>query len=844
MALLELAFESKESSLSVRRFSVREGMSSLFNISVWARSPDDGIDLESIIGKKAELKVMSGLGFGLGGGARKWTGVCERIALVDTESAGLSTYQVHIAPTLWLLTQRRNHRLFQHLSIPDIADKLFAEWSIEPAWKINRGDYPKLTIRTQYGESDFDFLSRLLEEAGISYFFADDAQKGSVLTLSDAPQSADARAGGPIAYADNPNAAAELEYISQVRFSRDVKPGRVVMQDHDFRRKPEFKLLGATPPSGGVEDKLEQYHYAPGSSLVEMEEKSAKKLDEVMGINLDSLIKKAEDAAGKGVAGLVEKEIGKLKGGIVGDLVGNLAGDLAGNLAGKLAGQIAGALKGQLERLAGDDKGFARHDEKAAQARSTRHLESQRVTRFSIDFTTNAINLGPGTVFSMMGHPRADLGPDKRLLITELMVEGTNDGEWSMVGHALFAAEPYRSPMKTPKPTIQGMQSAVVVGPPGEEIHTDEFGRIRVQFHWDREGGHDDNSSCWMRVSQGWAGAGYGMITIPRVGQEVLVSFLEGDPDLPIVTGTTFSNTSRVPHGLPGHKTRSSWRSSSSPGSDGANEIMMDDAKGKELVYMLAERNMQQLVKKDRGAIVGKTDSTLVGEKYSVHVAQAADPPPASGATGLEMVDKKITFTTGEASITLDGPDITIEAKGKILIKSTGGDVVLKGGPKVKINCSDGPPPDDEPKLILASFKPDAKAPAAAPKKKGGKSGMDVDKATKHLDDNAGSKSKHKCAKYTRQAIEAGGVKLARQEDAKDYGSSLKSAGFDNVANQDSYGSYAPQKGDVVVFQDVPGHSSGHMAMYDGDQWVSDYKQNSIYPANAYKDGDFAIYRP
>jgi hypothetical protein len=144
---------------------------------------------------------------------------------------------------------------------------------------------------------------------------------------------------------------------------------------------------------------------------------------------------------------------------------------------------------------------------------------------------------------------------------------------------------------------------------------------------------------------------------------------------------------------------------------------------------------------------------------------------------------------------------------------------------------------------MLASYTAEQK-PAAAPKKKGGKSGMDVDKAVEHLDDNAGKKSKHKCAKYTRQAIEAGGVTLNRQEDAKDYGSSLEAANFTNVANQDSYGSYSPQKGDVVVFQDVPGHSSGHMAMYDGNQWVSDYKQNSFYPAKAYENGDFNIYRP
>jgi uncharacterized protein involved in type VI secretion and phage assembly len=758
MAQLELTFESKEESLSVRRFAVHEAMSSLFSVSVWARSPDDDIDLESLVGKPAELHITSGLTYAFSGGTRRWTGICQQFEHVDTESTGLSMYHLQIAPTLWLLTQRHNHRLFQHQSIPDIAGKILAEWSIEPAWKIDRGEYPKLELRIQYGESDFAFLSRLLEEAGISYFFAEDREKGSTLVFCDAPQSAEARAGGLLAYVDKPNASAELEYVSRVRISRDVRPGKVTIRDHDFRRKPDFKLLGsASSGSGSIEDKLELYQYRPGAGLVEMEEKAAQKLDQAIGggpggfakklggeikqfaldgavkgiekldakaqkhlhgvagfaeheaaglieagikggvkgivqkaeKDIDGLVQKAEDFADKKVGGLIEKELGGLAGGLVGDLAGDLMGDLAGNIAGKIAGKIASAVKGQLDKLTGDDKGFARHDEKAAMKRSSKMLESLRATKFSINFATNALDLAPGSVFSMLGHPRSNLGMDKRLLVTELMLEGTHDGEWDTMGHAVFADSPYRPPMQTPKPSIQGMQSAVVVGPKGEEIHTDEFGRVRVQFHWDREGQHDEGSSCWMRVSQGWAGAGYGMITNPRVGQEVLVGFLEGDPDLPIVTGTTFSTTLRTPHGLPGHKTRSSWRGSSSPGGDGANEIMMDDAKGKELVYQLAERNMQHVVKKDRGAVVGEVDSILVGKKYSVHVAQGAVPPPKILPTGIEVTDGKITFTTGEASITLEKDTITIRAKKLITIHSEGDDVRIEGGPNVRINCKE-----------------------------------------------------------------------------------------------------------------------------------------------------------
>src|SRR5262249_54276479 len=152
-------------------------------------------------------------------------------------------------------------------------------------------------------------------------------------------------------------------------------------------------------------------------------------------------------------------------------------------------------------------------------------------------YESNAFDLAPGHVFSIDHHPRDDLASGKKLLILEALVEGTTDGEWTLSGEAAFADYPYRPPQKTPRPRISGLQSAIVVGPKGEEIHTDEYGRVRVQFHWDRDGKHDDKSSCWIRVSQGWAGTAFGMITIPRIGQEVLVSFWEGNPDEPVIVG-------------------------------------------------------------------------------------------------------------------------------------------------------------------------------------------------------------------------------------------------------------------------------------------------------------------
>ena len=208
-----------------------------------------------------------------------------------------------------------------------------------------------------------------------------------------------------------------------------------------------------------------------------------------------------------------------------------------------------------------------------------------------------------------------------------------------------------------------------------------------------------------MRVSQGWAGHGFGMITIPRIGHEVLVGFFEGDPDQPVIVGRVYNNTARVPYKLPDNKTKSTWKSDSSPGSGGFNEIMFEDAKGKELIYIQAQKDLHKLVKNNeseqigndrqvtvgnnRTTNVGKVDSLVVGTHHSVQISPPSKDGGGGGGggtpTGLDMIDKKLTYTTGDATLMLDGANVSVEAKGDITIKSTGGDVVILGK-LVKIN--------------------------------------------------------------------------------------------------------------------------------------------------------------
>lgn len=190
-----------------------------------------------------------------------------------------------------------------------------------------------------------------------------------------------------------------------------------------------------------------------------------------------------------------------------------------------------------------------------------RRLDGSRSEALSCAFDTNALDLAPGVVLSMIGHPQRDLGEDRRLLVVASTLTGTVGARLQHHCEAHRADVPYRPLPKTPRPRVMGVESATVVGPAGEEIHTDEFGRVRVHFHWDRESRMDEKSSCWIHVSQSWGGAGYGGVNLPRIGQEVVVDFLGGDPDRPIITGRVYTNLQKVPYSLPASKTQSGWKS-------------------------------------------------------------------------------------------------------------------------------------------------------------------------------------------------------------------------------------------------------------------------------------------
>ena len=535
MASLKLSFASGESSLDVRRFMVTEAISTPFLAEVVARSPNPELNLGSLVGTPAALQIASEYRHALNGGKRLWSGVCAGATQVQAEPTGLSTYRLRIVPNVWLLTQRRGQRIFQHMSIPDIIDELLAQWKVDRRWVIDRQRYPKLEFKIQFGETDYAFMSRLLEEAGIAFVF-DETGERSLLTLGDQLQAAAPRPSAALPYVDNPNQAAQREHVTRVRMGHEVRPGAHTIVDYDFRR-PGLKLLAAGRKATNEEGGYEQFQYRPGSML-------------------------AETSGG---------------------------GDTP----------------------VADDQAVARYLKERGDGEASKVLASHRTGRERVAFDTNVVDLRPGRIFSM-DHPHPELEDTTTLLVTSFRVEGTSDGEWFMGGRAVLAAKPYRPRIRTPKPKLSSVQTAIVVGPRGQEIHTDEFGRVRIHFPWDRDGTVNERSSCWIRPNQGWAGQGFGLINLPRIGQEVLISFLDGDPDQPILVGRTFNAINPVPYKLPDNKTISTQKSNASLGSQGFNEWKYEDRKGEELLYQQAEKNHRKLVKNDQIMTIGHDRRKLV----------------------------------------------------------------------------------------------------------------------------------------------------------------------------------------------------------------------------------------
>ncbi len=567
--------------LDVRTFAIKQGMNQLFNIDVRAVSRSLDIDFDEVIGKPASLSLRSPHA------SPSWEGICSQIEQVRVDSQGLATYALTIQPRAWLMTQRKNYRIFQFETELDIVKKMLGEWGVAFEERLDAGNYKPRKYRCQYGETDFAFLSRMLEDAGATYYFEQKEGK-SVMVLDDAPHARELKKPN-LRFLDAPSTPRH-EFVTRVSVAQRVRPGKVTIGDLDYRKpstnQPRLSATGGLPQ----EQELEQFHYEPGAFLYK------------------------QDGGG---------------------------------------GSTPTA----------DDRGSSRTDEQLGSARTENRLHGKRGSAKRVTFETNAIDLVPGVITSVTNHPHRVLGAGS-LLVTEALLEGDHDDDWRVHAEVVPTDTPYKPDTKTPRPKVTGLESATVVGPEGEEIHTDEYGRVRVQFHWDREGKRNETSSCWIPSSQPWAGAGFGGVNLPRIGQEVLVEFLGGDPDRPVVVGRVFTETQPPPYKLPDYKKVSGLRSESSPrtiggAADGSsagmatkggllggscqplgntginqalngsffdakspdsqtqswngNEISFFDQPDNQKFYLQAERDMNCVVKNNQKSVISNARSATVG---------------------------------------------------------------------------------------------------------------------------------------------------------------------------------------------------------------------------------------
>jgi len=506
--------------LLLQGFTGSEGISQPFRFDCDLLSEQDSISFTDIIGQRVTISIL----LADGSTQRYINGFVSQFSQGASES-NFFHYQMQIVPSLWFLTRNTDCRIYQNVSIPEILQEVFTgtvdfKNSLTATYQLR--DYC-----VQYRESDFNFASRLMEDAGIFYYFEHDKGKHTLVLadttsiLQDCPQQAVAHYNLTTGDLDSD------DVVTAWRMKQQMRSGFSVLTDYNFKT-PNLYLSGDEPTLFAVGDNknFTLYDYPGGFD---------------------------DQSQGSAVARLRMQE----------EETGHLAVD---------GGSVCRAFCS-------------------------------------------------GYTFSLEDHYRVDMNDKYLLTYVQHAASVGSYTNSNQAGHYAnqFTCTPaefiFRPPRVTRKPFVQGPQTALVVGKAGEEIWVDAFGRVKVHFYWDRLNEKDENSSCWIRVSQPWAGKGWGAIWIPRIGQEVVVSFIEGDPDRPLITGRVYNADQTVPYELPKHQTMSTFKSRSSKGGgvENFNEIRLEDKKGSEDLLIHAERTMHNSVEATQFITVGMDRNISTG---------------------------------------------------------------------------------------------------------------------------------------------------------------------------------------------------------------------------------------
>ncbi|EBU8262897.1 type VI secretion system tip protein VgrG [Salmonella enterica subsp. enterica serovar Stuttgart] len=594
-----------------------ETLSELFSYVVQLKTPDTlnlgyvspaaNLPLKPMVGK--ELCVNIELD---GGGKRHISGLVTAARVVGHEGRSV-TYELRMEPWVKLLTHTSDYKAFQNKTVVDILDEVLAEYPY-PVEKRLVESYPVRTWQVQYGETDFDFLQRLMQEWGIYWWF-EHSEDSHTLVLADAISAHKACPDSPLVEWHQEGLKLDKEFIHTITANESLRTGQWVLDDFDFTKPRSLLANTVANPRETGHATYEHYEW-PGDYF-----------DKSEGEMLTRIRMEAQRSPGSRVLG-------------------------GGNIR----------------------------------------------------------TLMTGYTFTLENYPTAEVNQEYLLMQTLLFVQD-NAQHSGQDQHFTFSTrfelhptrEVFRPQRTVSKPHTKGPQSAIVTGPAGQEIWTDQYGRVKVQFGWDRYGKMDENSSCWIRVSYPWAGKGFGMIQIPRIGQEVLVDFKNGDPDLPIIVGRTYNQDTMPPWGLPGMASQSGIFSHSLYGGPtNGNMLRFDDKTGAEEVKFHAEKDLNTTVKNnethtvmvDRTKTIIKNETNSIGEDrnttvtkndgLSVKLAQTIN----IGTTYRLDVGDQFTLRCGNAALVLH-KDGSIEFCGKQLMLHTS-DVMQLIGKGIDMNPDGG----------------------------------------------------------------------------------------------------------------------------------------------------------
>ncbi|EAW4449679.1 type VI secretion system tip protein VgrG [Salmonella enterica] len=594
-----------------------ETLSELFSYVVQLKTPDTlnlgyvspaaNLPLKPMVGKDLCVNIELD-----GGGKRHISGLVTAARVVGHEGRSV-TYELRMEPWVKLLTHTSDYKAFHNKTVVDILDEVLAEYPY-PVEKRLVESYPVRTWQVQYGETDFDFLQRLMQEWGIYWWF-EHSENSHTLVLADAISAHKACPDSPLVEWHQEGLKLDKEFIHTITANESLRTGQWVLDDFDFT-KPRSLLANTVANLRETGHATYEHYEWPGDYF-----------DKSEGEMLTRIRMEAQRSPGSRVLG-------------------------GGNIR----------------------------------------------------------TLMTGYTFTLENYPTAEVNQEYLLMQTLLFVQD-NAQHSGQDQHFTFSTrfelhptrEVFRPQRTVSKPHTKGPQSAIVTGPAGQEIWTDQYGRVKVQFGWDRYGKMDENSSCWIRVSYPWAGKGFGMIQIPRIGQEVLVDFKNGDPDLPIIVGRTYNQDTMPPWGLPGMASQSGIFSHSLYGGPtNGNMLRFDDKTGAEEVKFHAEKDLNTTVKNnethtvmvDRTKTIIKNETNSIGEDrnttvtkndgLSVKLAQTIN----IGTTYRLDVGDQFTLRCGNAALVLH-KDGSIEFCGKQLMLHTS-DVMQLIGKGIDMNPDGG----------------------------------------------------------------------------------------------------------------------------------------------------------